>query len=757
METKNKFYPYFSFLLFLCVSFYYLHAETTETTNASKTNLAHHLPISYIINSKAASSSFLLNREYLKLHHSYDINDILAQIPGAYSYGEDGYGLFANIGFRGIDANRSKKTTFLVDGIPIAPAPYSAPSAYATPLVGNKFFVEAIKGARQLLYGYNTTGGVINYTSTPIPNKRKINVNLQYGSTINTWENFRLLDIAYGEQFAIDKNKKHLLSFFISHTAKKTDGYKQFTDVDSEGFDLNTAWIDSSETDSRATSSHHAQNTGHSQSETTVKLKYRWQKNKIIFKHTKNNLNANASYTGISSNDITENPFARYSGTQFDNIKSDQNLFSLSHYFDSSLFNIGSAFYHNTFYRNWRRLDPYQGGGEYGLDALTFSQIKGETNANWHILNNKRYYLSSGLQSKIKFLKFKNTLLKNQFSIIANLHTDSIYRYAHEDIYTVNDEGVVDSATFGTPGNKVNKAETTDAISFALNEELQIKRFHFNLIGRGQWISQSMLLYSRENSQGRHQDPIADSYVSADFSLFSFGGNVHYQIPRLKNTLYISAHQGHSIPTPAAHVNSNVNVEVSWQYEIGFKDRKKNFAYNLGYFALDVQDSLLYESIGLNIDETVNRGNIFNHGVELFFELKWTSFFNKIDFFKNHFKSKWVSSFTYIDGRYTETKKKVEYTPSVQCNTSLITTLQKYSIAMSLQYFSEIYLDSTNTETLPARTTVNISQGYQISKNWKVSLDIKNLFNSTQVISDRSFGYRIGKPLGIYLNMQYAY
>ena len=101
-----------------------------------------------------------------------DINDILRQVPGVYLRPEEGYGFFPNISISGVDPNRSNKITILEDGIPSTPAPIADPAAYYAPTAGRMAGFEVLKGSSSLKYGPNTTGGVINYLSTPIPETR---------------------------------------------------------------------------------------------------------------------------------------------------------------------------------------------------------------------------------------------------------------------------------------------------------------------------------------------------------------------------------------------------------------------------------------------------------------------------------------------------------------------------------------------------------------------------------------------------------
>ena len=67
------------------------------------------------------------------------------------------------------------------DGVLIAPAPYSNPAAYYFPTTLRMHTIEVLKGAPLLRYGPQTTGGVINMVSTPIPDQAGGGINFSYG------------------------------------------------------------------------------------------------------------------------------------------------------------------------------------------------------------------------------------------------------------------------------------------------------------------------------------------------------------------------------------------------------------------------------------------------------------------------------------------------------------------------------------------------------------------------------------------------
>ena len=89
-------------------------------------------------------------RDDFNVYNFNNINEILKNTPGVYTREEDGFGLFPNISLRGTDTLRSAKITVMEDGINIAPAPYSAPDAYYSPLAAKMAGIEVLKEVANL-------------------------------------------------------------------------------------------------------------------------------------------------------------------------------------------------------------------------------------------------------------------------------------------------------------------------------------------------------------------------------------------------------------------------------------------------------------------------------------------------------------------------------------------------------------------------------------------------------------------------------
>ncbi|MBS0857600.1 MULTISPECIES: TonB-dependent receptor family protein [Tatumella] len=101
--------------------------------------------------------------------------DALQGVPGVQIRGSNGTGgsdISLNVGVRGLPARLSPRSTILMDGIPLATAPYGQPQLSMAPLsMGNIESVDVIRGGGTVRYGPQNVGGIINFTTKPIPEK----------------------------------------------------------------------------------------------------------------------------------------------------------------------------------------------------------------------------------------------------------------------------------------------------------------------------------------------------------------------------------------------------------------------------------------------------------------------------------------------------------------------------------------------------------------------------------------------------------
>lgn len=133
-----------------------------------------------------AGGATYLAPEDLERFEPSDVVRGLRQVPGLSFQVEDGFGLRPNLSIRGTATERSSRVTLMEDGILIAPAPYTAPSAYYFPTFGRIHAVEVLKGPASITQGPYTVGGAVNLISTPIPDGNAGMVQGELGS-FDTW------------------------------------------------------------------------------------------------------------------------------------------------------------------------------------------------------------------------------------------------------------------------------------------------------------------------------------------------------------------------------------------------------------------------------------------------------------------------------------------------------------------------------------------------------------------------------------------
>jgi Fe(3+) dicitrate transport protein len=102
-----------------------------------------------------------------------NIGDVLRRIPGVQSTdnsGTAGSAISLNIGVRGLTGRYSPRSTVLLDGVPLAVAPYGQPQLSFAPVsLNNIEAIDVVRGGGAVRYGPQNVGGIINFTTRAIP------------------------------------------------------------------------------------------------------------------------------------------------------------------------------------------------------------------------------------------------------------------------------------------------------------------------------------------------------------------------------------------------------------------------------------------------------------------------------------------------------------------------------------------------------------------------------------------------------------
>lgn len=115
----------------------------------------------------------IIERKQIEESGSTSVRDVLRQIPGVQvqeSNGTGGSDISLNVGVRGLTSRLSPRSTILLDGVPLAYAPYGQPQLSLAPLsLGSLEAVDVVRGAGSVRYGPQNVGGIINFVTRSIP------------------------------------------------------------------------------------------------------------------------------------------------------------------------------------------------------------------------------------------------------------------------------------------------------------------------------------------------------------------------------------------------------------------------------------------------------------------------------------------------------------------------------------------------------------------------------------------------------------
>jgi len=505
--------------------------EIDEITIIGTTEQARELP----------GTGSVIDTEQLQIEAGSDINQLLKTVPGIYILEEDGYGLRPNIGIRGATSERSSKITLMEDGILMAPAPYSNPAAYYFPTVTRMHSIEVLKGAPLLRYGPQTTGGVVNLVSTPIPE--------EFGGTLN---------LSYGQNNEADLltnfgGRKGDFGFLIETAQRRSDGFKD---------------IDRSNND-----------TGYDISDYVLKLAWETDTQSLLFKAQHSEETSDETYLGLTDADFNRDADRRYGLSEPDEMDNDHDGYSLVYNLQLAE-NVGmtATGYYNKFSRNWFKLS---GGGDFiddanEGDAFAQSVLDGTQDiAGLDYKNNNRDYKSKGVE-----LNFDIGLGDHQLAVGGRVHKDEMDRFQPVDVADqINGEIVFVGREEPTGSN--NRFEDADALAFWAVDSWQVNdALNVNLALRYEDV---------ESSRKQYADPdrtIVESTRSNDSDEWLPGASFTYDFNDTWQAL-AGVHRGFSPLGGGAAENED--PETSTNYEAGLRYRG-NWFVEAVYFYSDFND-----------------------------------------------------------------------------------------------------------------------------------------------------------------------
>lgn len=691
-------------------------------------------------------SGFFITEGDIRDQNYVNVNRVLAKVPGVYVREEDGAGLFPNISIRGVDGTRSEKITVMEDGILQAPAPYAAPSAYYSPNVARMAGVEVLKGSSQIAYGPHTTGGVINYLSTPIPEIEQFYLRTTYGSN-NTYQ----AHTHYGNTIETANGRfGYLAELYYKHS----DGYRT---VDS-GIGIPAS-----------------NDTGYSVIEPMVK--FFWEPNtaldqRIEFKYGYSDIDADETYLGLTETDFRMNPYRRYAGSFLDNIQTQQHRTYLKHSIAiNDDFDVQVAGYYNQFERDWFKIRGVNGSslhdtlGPTGL-ATDLATLKGARAGTLNYRHNARKYESYGVQFTGEY-RIDTDLVDHTIDFGVREHKDNIRRFQENtDVLIGGAAPIINDLGPGTGGNRFQESNAT---AFWVQDSMEIGNLTITPGVRHERVELHNTNYLSDAT-----NTVVDQF-NGEIDWWVAGIGLNYEIDE-NQSLFGGVHEGVSVPGPRSILRSNVDLEESTSFELGYRYGSENLNLEVAGFMTEF-DNIISTAAGLGLGglATQNAGTGTVKGVE---------FLAGFDPFQDRqTRLPMFISATYTDSQLDQALNAgggedifgdgaggpglagamMPYIPEWKVSAGIGVETDIWGVDLVGTYISDTYgtaLNSLNPVTssrqgeIDGGVIIDLGSYYQLNDRVKLIGGIHNVFEEVMVVSRIPEGPRANAPREFYVGME---
>ena len=684
--------------------------------------------------SKTPGSATFINARELDHIQALSGNEVLRRSPGIHVPDEEGVGMRANIGIRGLDPDRSRSLLILEDGIPVALAPYGEPEMYYTPPIDRMSGIEILKGSGQILFGPQTIGGVINYLTKapPLQSEGKVKVQIGEGGFVNTL-------VGYGNTFG-------KTGFNISLLRKKADqlGLTKFDITD-----LNAKLL--------------------------LNLS---EKSSVSIKTGIYHETSNSTYIGITQTMYDQG------GQDYTHMAPDDRLgvrrysLSLNHQyrFNSRLKLKTTAFAYTTT-RNWRRQDFSSNAGSnnkpsnwtgitWGDESIPGGAIYMRNSTG----NRNRQFEVAGVESQL-------VVSHDLFGLSNQLKTGTRYLYeiAHEQRvngtkYNVN-SGILrdDEDRIGNAISVYLQNLTELDESFSLHYGLRLERFDYT-----RDIARRRFKIGGEN-QIRDTILIKQSHLTQIIPGAGFTWK-----PRTDLAIYGGVHKGFAPPRTKDAISGSgevyeLDAEQSVNYELGVRTLPTpGIKLEITGFYMDFSNQIIpvSESSGGTGSGLINGGETTHKGVESAFLIDvskmvgWHKSNLELDVNATFLKAEFTGDRT-KDGNNLH-GKSTPYAPQFLLNSALsFKNISGAGLRITANYIGKQFADELNTISpspdgrnglIPAYHTFDANLFYSSDRwNTTFTLSIKNLTNERYIANRRPQGIRVGLPRWVNFGVEYRF
>lgn len=694
-------------------------AITVPASGTQKVNLSL-VPLSFQVNaveilaqgnevSRSTGAIMQISPKTIALLQPMGTQELLSYVPGITGFSDDGVGNSRiNIGIRGLNPRRSKRTLILEDGIPIQPAIYTYSNMYYNPPAERIVGMEIIKGSGAIKFGPNTMGGVINYiTSRP---RDSLGGQVQLVGGNNGYFS------AYTE---LGGSKSKTLDPEVQLLYKRGNGYRDNNDF----YQVNG----------------------------TVKLNYKAKKgyHRLYVKLNGNFEDNNATYTGLTEYSFATNP--RFNPKADDNFK----VFRTSA--DVIYTNLIKgkveekvSFYANYFDRRWWRgfdvfvkASDYEQGNIVPVPFLTNGDLvrtgtgvgnMGIIRTFWVAGTEAQYGWHHGLGKHTGKLNFGARLHYEHFT--NKIQTGETPQSRTGTYYGVNETG---DTTFNGTWDDFD----TYAFSAYALEEFQFGNLTLSPGVRLEVYHQTSIDQLHNGTRGSGNTVVALPGLGFNYQIkqWALFGGVHRGFTPASRTSLLQ------VDFSAGVVNDKVlKPERSWNFELGVRSNHKYYSFEISGFYLLIKD-LVEVSRGADI---TNVGLISTRGIENAFMIKteavnkWLPNVQIIYTLLNTIIHDGVLETSAVSAGASDVSgNELPYAPHHNLTLALLKDF-KFGLSMrfDVQYLAQSFSDIENltytfnrgdTGPIPAHTLINASVSYRFRNMFEVFVSGKNLADNIYI------------------------
>ncbi len=705
-----------------------------------------------------AGSAYVISNDELKKFSYSDIQRISRQIPGVSIQIEDGYGLRPNISIRGVASERSSRITLLEDNVLIAPAPYAAPSAYYFPTLGRMHSVEVVKGPSAITQGPYTIGGALNMVSTPVPETARGNLVAEVGqdATYRVLANYGATNDA-GFGFLVETHQ------WFSDGFQTIDRSGRDTGLEVQDYTVKLSYA--------PTDSQHS---------VELKLQYAEQ-------------TSNQSYLGLTDADFRANAERRYGLSEQDAIATEHEQVILRYAFTPrDNVSFSATLYNNTHQRSWFKTEGIDFDGSATAESFartswanvinavnTGSDLGGFTAAELgaildgtldtlpgsiQLRDNNREYYSRGVQLGATF-SGELGATDHDLRVGIRLHEDEEDRLQLNSTFSQQSGALVldDVGLLGNAGNRIQDAE---ALSFFIQDTIQVGRWTLTPGIRYEDIDQSRVRY--EIRDGQTLDPSSravtnlrdtrdnstEVWLPGMGALFALNDSVQ---------LIAGVHKGFSAPTNAA----GVQEEEAWNYEAGVRIARGETSIDAIVFVSDYDNLLGVCTASSGVDCEI--GDAFNGNAASVEGLELTAATTVATVGELRFPIN--LTYTYIDGSFdsdiadtdffgdVSRGDPIPYIPEHQLWLQAGIEAPRWSTYLSANYIDEVCTRAScgAFEQTDDSLTIDVIGSFLVSEALTVYGRVENLTDEEDILGRQPYGARPNRTRTTSLGLRYAF